>query len=193
MLWNRFVGTLAAGGVGGAFLLVGLSQGAIAASFTVSGSYFSVSAGELTGTGFVLFGGNDRTASGQNRAAVSTGFRTASLRDFCLAAVTPDVPLLGPLTVKITASGSSPSQAENLVLNLQNLIGDLALKKADIGVDAGQFKNGPDGAVGVPGGFGVQGAEITVTGVKAIASSTTSTSLALKGMRLTATAGASGC
>ena len=99
--WVRFVGTLGLGLVGAVALLFGISQGAFAASFTVSGTSFKVSADRLTGTGFVQFGSID-VGSGQAHPVAVSGFKTAMLDGFCQSVFLPALPIVGDVTLRIT-------------------------------------------------------------------------------------------
>src|SRR3954463_6393290 len=55
--WRRFAAVMAPAAVAAGAIVFGMANGAIAASFAVSGTSFKVSATELDGTGFVQYGG----------------------------------------------------------------------------------------------------------------------------------------
>ncbi|MEO6086797.1 MAG: DUF6230 family protein, partial [Umezawaea sp.] len=129
--WSRFVAVFGIGAVGAGVLMFGMSQGALAASFAVSGNVFKVSASTLTGKGFVQFGGVD-AGSGQAHAVAVNGFRSATLDKFCQSVFVPGVPLVGDVTMRITAADVGGMAAENLVVNLTDLTGDLTLGNPQI-------------------------------------------------------------
>jgi hypothetical protein len=188
----RFVGTLGFGFVGAVALLVGIAQGAFAATFTVSGTSFKVSADSLTGTGFVQYGSIDVSGSSAHPVAIS-GFKTASLNGFCQSVFLPGLPLVGDVTMRIAAPGTAGMSADNLLVGLTDLNGDLTLQAPEIGIDASKLTKGPAGAVGQPGAFGIQADSATVTNVQQIAWSTTAQTIRFKGMSLSVRAGKNEC
>ncbi|MGW4208535.1 DUF6230 family protein [Lentzea sp. NPDC004789] len=190
--WARFVGVLGIGAVGAGALLFGMSQGALAASFAVSGSNFKVGADSLTGKGFVQFGGVDAGA-GQVHVVAVSGFKSATLDKFCQSVFVPNMPIVGDVTLRITADSVGGMSADNLVVNLTDLSGDLELGAPDIGVDASKTTKGPDGLRGLPGSFGLQADTAKITGLKQTAWSTTAQTIRFKGMNLTIRQGQQEC
>jgi hypothetical protein len=190
--WLRFLAVLAAGGVGAGVLMVGMSQGALAASFAVSGTSFKSSADALHGQGLVQFGGVD-SGAGAPHPVVVNGFRSASLDNFCQSVFMPKLPVVGDVTMRITAGGRGAMSADNLVVGLDQLTGDLTLGNPQIGVDAGQFTKGPAGIKGAPGTFGIQADSATIGSLKQTAWSTTAQTLRFKGMGMTVRLGRSEC
>ena len=190
--WLRFVGVLGVGAVGAGALMFGMSQGALAASFTVSGSSFKVSADNLSGDGMVQFGSVDTGAQEAHAVAVN-GFKSASLDNFCQSVYIPNVPFVGDATMRISAPGKGGMSADNLVVNLTDLNGDLTLDHPQIGVDASKLNKGPDGVVGAPGGFGLQADHATIAKLQQTAWSTTAQTIRFNGMSLTVRPGKSEC
>ncbi|GDY32386.1 DUF6230 family protein [Gandjariella thermophila] len=190
--WLRFLAVLAAGGVGAGVLMVGMSQGALAASFAVSGTSFKSSADALHGQGLVQFGGVDQGA-GAAHPVVVNGFRSATLDNFCQSVFMPAVPVVGDVTLRITAGGRGAMSADNLVVGLDQLTGDLTLDNPQIGVDAGQLGKGPAGVRGVPGTFGIQADSAFIGSLRQTAWSTTAQTLRFKGMGMTVKLGRSEC
>src|SRR5687767_12335690 len=79
--WRRFAALMVpAVAVTGAVVL-GMANGAIAASFDVSGQTFKVSASKLVGTGFVQYGGVAKQQNGTRHPVAVSGMRTAELHD----------------------------------------------------------------------------------------------------------------
>jgi hypothetical protein len=190
--WARFVGVLGIGAVGAGALLFGMSQGALAASFAVSGTDFKVSSDSLTGQGFVQFGGVD-AGSGKVHVVAVSGFKTAKLDKFCQSVFVPGMPIVGDVTLRITADGVGGMSADNLVVNLTDLSGDLTLGNPEIGVDASKVNKGPDNLKGLPGSFGLQADTATITGLQQTAWSTTAQTIRFKGMNLTIRQGKQEC
>jgi hypothetical protein len=65
---KRFAAMMGVSAVVAGGIVFGMANGAIAASFSVSGQQFKVSATKLEGKGFAQFGGFDTTATGTNIA-----------------------------------------------------------------------------------------------------------------------------
>ncbi|MEV6240810.1 DUF6230 family protein [Lentzea sp. NPDC051838] len=190
--WARFVGVLGIGVVGAGALLFGMSQGALAASFAVSGTNFKVSADNLTGKGFVQFGGVDAGA-GQVHVVAVSGFKTASLDKFCQSVFVPGMPIVGDVTMRITADSVGGMSADNLVVNLTDLNGDLVLGNPEIGIDASKVNKGPDGLRGLPGSFGLQADSANIAKLQQTAWATTAQTIRFNGMNLTIRQGKQEC
>ncbi len=190
--WARFVGVLGIGAVGAGVLLVGMSQGALAASFAVSGTNFKVAASNLEGKGFVQFGGVDAGAGKVHVVAVS-GFRSATLDKFCQSVFVPGMPIVGDVTMRITAADEDGMSADHLVVGLTDLNGDLVLGNPEIGIDANKVTKGPDNLRGLPGSFGLQADTATITNLQQTAWSTTAQTIRFKGMNLTIRQGKQEC
>lgn len=181
---------LVVGVFGIGLMFAGLSRGAVAASFTVSGTSYKASADKLTAEGVVQFGSVDRSADKTHPVLVN-GFRHAKLSDFCQSIVVPDLPGLGAATVRIEAPGGM--EAKNLVLGIEEVEGDLTLNNVQIGRDAGTFDVGPPGLKGPAGGFGIQASGMTLDNLRQKAWSTTASTLHLNDVSITATAGRNPC
>ncbi|MGW6448770.1 DUF6230 family protein [Lentzea sp. NPDC055074] len=190
--WARFVGVLGIGAVGAGVLLTGMSQGALAASFAVSGTDFKVSADKLTGQGFVQFGGVEGGAGKQHVVALSA-FRTASLDKFCQSVFVAKMPVVGDVTLRITADGVEGMKAKDLVVSLTDLNGDLELITPEIGIDANKVSKGPENFRGLPGSFGLQADNANITNLKQTAWATTAHTIWFKGMNLTIRQGKNEC
>jgi hypothetical protein len=114
---------------------VALAQGALAASFSVSGQSFKVTADQLDGTGFSQYGAIDSgyTLDGKKTAhpvAVS-GFKSATITNMCQSVVTPNIPLIGSVSLTLKAGGGSkPVEAENLYIDVEDLSADAVLRFA---------------------------------------------------------------
>ncbi|MGH3949786.1 MAG: DUF6230 family protein [Pseudonocardiaceae bacterium] len=185
--WRRFAVAIGIGGVATGLLTFGLSQGALAASFAVSGSSFKVNAEKLTGDGLVLYGGEIRSADGA-KAVATLGVRKASINDFCTGFVVKNLPVLGSVSIKLTNPGSLAG--DNLILDVSDLnAGNLTLHDTQIGRDAGRLTGGPVDALGPAGSAGVQAAALEVSGLRGDTWALTAGTVSMNGVHLTARPG----
>lgn len=190
--WLRFAGTFALGGVLAGGLLVGVSQGAFAASFSVSGSSFEVTSSHLDATGFVQFGGVAASPDAVHPVA-ENAFKSADLDNFCQSVFMPNMPILGDLTLRITADGAKGMHATNMLVDVAQVDGDFTLTNPQIGVDASQVSAGPIGVQGRPGDFAMQADHLTIDNLKQVAWGTSAQTIAFKGMSLRIVGGNNQC
>jgi hypothetical protein len=190
--WRRFILTfvLAMGAVG--VLLGGMANGAIAASFTISGGAFKISADQLHGTGAVQYGSVDQKG-GQATPVLVVGFRGAQMDNFCQSVVLPSVPGVGEMTIRITTPDKKGFAASNLLVGIQDASGNMTLTNVEIGADAGALTKGPPGGHGTPGSFGIQSDELAFDQLRQVAVSTTAGTLQLNQVRMSAEAGRHEC
>ncbi|MCF3183024.1 cholesterol esterase [Streptomyces polychromogenes] len=180
--WRRTaaVGLPAIAAVGA--LAVVMAQGALAASFAVSGTSFQVSSSKLSSKGLASYVHTDRSADGAGHPVALLGIGEATLSDICQSAkvATP----LGTVVFKLTAGGPAGEvSAANLVIDGEDLVGDATFGTAQIGRDASTLDQ-VDGVRGEPGKFGLQAGNIEVAGVRSHAWSATGGDFRLKGMRV---------
>ncbi len=190
--WRRFAVVLTLGFLAAGVLLLGLAQGAIGASFAVSGSSFAFSASQLRGSGFAQFVSVDRAADGAHPVATSV-ISSAALDNFCQSTIVRSLPIVGDVSLVIRAPGRDSVQASNLVVNLTNLTGRLSFQNADLGIDASALTKGSPGVLGPPGSFGQQADRIVADNLQATAWRITAATLTLTGTDLAVTAGRSEC
>jgi uncharacterized protein DUF6230 len=179
--WRRFaVVTVSAVALAGAIVL-GMANGAIAASFAVSGSTFKVSADKLVGDGFVQYGGLAVDKAGNQHPVAVSGIKSATLTNLCQSVVAP-----GGISLVIRAGtqAGNPATATNLIIDMNQLSGDATFTNIDIGVDASSLTKGPDNAKGQPGGFGQQADSVTITGLRQVAWATSAGTFTLNGLDL---------
>ncbi|MEU3449460.1 DUF6230 family protein [Streptomyces thermolilacinus] len=193
--WKRFAVVMVPSVAATAAIGVGLAQGALAASFAVSGQEFKVKAERLDGTGFAQYGGVDMGYANIKEGdqvvprpvAIST-FRTAAITNMCQSVVTPGVPVFGKITLKLTA-GTNPGkdenkrvQATNLYLDVTDLDANAEFKNIDIGMAA------KDTAQGTPHGKGpaIKDEHINKNGFAQQAESATLTNVEQKAWATTA-------
>jgi hypothetical protein len=199
--WKRFAVVMVPSVAATAAIGVALAQGALAASFSVSGQQFKVTADELNGSGFSQYGAVDSgyTLDGKKTAhpvAVSA-FKSASIKGLCQSVVTPDIPVIGTVSLVLKAGGgSTPVEADNLYIDLDDLSADATFKNIDIGVAAGSASKGPGiqkGDAANPYGFAQQADSATLTGVKQTAWATTAGTFKLSGLKMSVKTGTHEC
>ncbi|WP_406725413.1 DUF6230 family protein [Streptomyces sp. GD-15H] len=200
--WKRFAVVMVPSVAATACIGVALAQGALAASFSVSGQSFKVTADRLDGTGFSQYGALDEgyTLKGEKTAhpvAVSA-FRTAEITNMCQSVVTPGIPGLGSVSLTLKAGGGgTPVRAENLYIDIADLQADATFRGIDIGVAAKDAHKGPGMKGGKeqanPYGFAQQADSATLTKVKQTAWATTAGTFKLSGLKMSLSAGVKEC
>jgi hypothetical protein len=186
--WRRFavavgVPTVVAGG-----LVVALAQGAIAASFSISGQSFHLTASSLDGTGFTQYSGADTKADGSKVPVAVSGIKSATIHDLCQSVVGTIPGTSIPLTLRIEAGQTSAGKAvkaDNLLIGMSDLSGDATFGNINIGQDASTLDQAGDGVPsGTAGGFGQGAKTVHIDGLKQTATSTSASTFTLQGMHL---------
>jgi len=192
--WKRFAVVMVPSVAATAAIGVALAQGALAASFSVSGQSFKVTTDKLTGTGFSQYGALDEgyTLSGKKTVhpvAVSA-FTNATINNLCQSVVTPDLPFVGDVSLILRAGADpkKPVEAKNLYIDVADLKADAEFTNIDIGVAAKDAKKGPGmkggGEQANPYGFAQQAEKATLTGVEQTAWATTAGTFKLSGLKM---------
>ncbi|GAA0472085.1 cholesterol esterase [Paractinoplanes deccanensis] len=188
--WRRFavavgVPTVVAGG-----LVVALAQGALAASFSVSGTQFKLSADRLDGTGFTQYSKQLPTETVQKQTgqkfvvAAMSGIKSADITNLCQSVA------VGPVVLRIEAGADpeNPVHADDLLIGMSELSGDATFKDIDIGQDASTLNRdegpGQDLEHGDVGGFGQQARKVEIDGLRQQAYMTSASTFRLSGMSL---------
>lgn len=155
--WRRFALILTPAAVIVAALVGLTANGAIAASMSVSGQEFLVTAGQLKGTGFEQFGGQV-TGSAGTKPVVVSAIHNATLTSLCQQVT------VGGITLVLHAGGSgTPVAANNLIVDASGQTGSEAVfHNITIGQDSGSLSEDP-GASGPAGGFGQEADSVTIT------------------------------
>jgi len=187
--WRRFVAVALPAAVAAGAIVVGMANGAIAASFAVSGSTFKVSASKLEGTGFVQYGGiaSEKGANPQNpldpknHLVAVSGIKDATLTDLCQSVVIPGLPV--SMVIK-AGSGGTPAHATDLLIDMTQLTGNATFTNIHIGQDASTLDAAGPNAHGLAGGFGQQADSVVITNLHQIAWSTSAGTFALNGLDL---------
>ncbi|WP_030621308.1 DUF6230 family protein [Streptomyces sclerotialus] len=194
--WKRFAVVMVPSVAATAAIGVALSQGALAASFSVSGQQFKVSTDRLDGTGFVQYGAVDAQKGGKQIPVAVSAFSNAKIKNLCQSVVVP-VPVFGDVSMKLQAGGgSTPVEAKNLYIDLDQLEADATFNNINIGVAAGSTSKGPGikkGDKADPGSFAQEADTATLTGVKQTAWATTAGTFKLSGLKMKVSKGKNEC
>lgn len=187
--WRRyaviFVPALALAGV----TVTLAAQGALAASFAISGTSFKLSADTLDGTGFVSYSSVDTGTDGKRHAVTPAGFRTAKLTNLCQSVVSPTP--FGPVTMRLTAGRTTPVTATNMVADFDQLSGEITFGAYANGVDASRLTGGP--TTGDKGQWGQQAKTIHIDRLRQHTWSTTAATFVLSGLNIDVSFGAHEC
>ncbi|MFG2951738.1 DUF6230 family protein [Streptomyces adustus] len=209
--WKRFAVVMVPSVAATACIGIALAQGALAASFSVSGQSFKVTADELHGKGFVQYGAIDletdvKSGDDVHPVAVSS-FKSAHIQNMCQSVVTPNVPFFGSATLTLRAGDSKSEDkqvsADNLYIDVEDLGADKAVFGGiDIGVAAGNtgadkggkgpgMKGGGEHAD--PNGFAQQADTADLYGVHQTAWATTAGTFTLPGLSMKISTGSHPC
>lgn len=194
--WKRFAVVMVPSVAATAAIGVALSQGALAASFSVSGQQFKVTADSLDGTGFVQYGALDSGKSGNHPVAV-VGLDSAKITNLCQSVVVP-VPVFGDVSMKLTAGkpGGPQVEAKKLYIDADQLQANAEFNNIDIGTDVDNTTKGPGPHKGdkyVPGSFSQQADSVHFTDVKQRAWATTAGTFKLSGLAMSVSKGKHEC
>lgn len=192
--WKRFGVVMVPSIAATAAIGVALGQGALAASFAVSGQQFKVSTDKLVNEdGFVQYGGIANTPDGEVPVAVSA-FNTAEIHNLCQSVVVPTP--FGDVSLKLKAGGDpkKPVEASNLFIDVAQLETDAVFKNIDIGVSVDHTSKGPEPTQPyVPGSFAQQADGATLTNVKQTAWATSAGTFKLSGLKMSLHKGKNEC
>ncbi|MEU8523603.1 DUF6230 family protein [Streptomyces sp. NPDC048577] len=190
--WRRFaVLTIPAVAVT-AGLGIALAQGALAASFAVSGQQFKVSAESLSGEGFAQYGSVDVNARDELIPVAVTAIKKAELHSLCQSVVT-SLPLIGDISLNLTAGRKTPVKATNLFVDATQLSGDASFTDIEIGRDASTLDKGPDDAQGMQDLFAQQADTVRITDLRQTAWATNAGTFTLSGLNLKISKGKKEC
>ena len=180
--WRRFGITAGASALIAGGMLFAMSQGAIAASFAVSGQDFKISADQLDGKGFAQFGGAVEDAKGRPIPVALSGIGNAKLTNLCQSVHVDGSPV--SLTITAGTDAGRPARATNLLIGVKGLAGDATFTNIDIGQDASTLGKGGPNARGTAGAFGQQADRVVINDLRQTAVSTTAGTFKLTGLNL---------
>lgn len=136
--WKRFALVMVPSIAATAAVGVGLAQGALAASFSVSGQDFKVSADKLDGENLIQYGGiaegHDMAGNPAYHPVTISGFSRAEITNMCQSLVTATP--LGNITLQLKTGTEpgNPAVATNIYLDVAELDTDAEFTNLDIGV-----------------------------------------------------------
>ena len=126
-------------------ILVAMASGALAASFSISGQQFKISADEMTGEGFAQFGWINATVRDEPVPSATAGIVEAEIVGLCQSVLTTEFPLVGPVSLMLTAGDDgTPVMASDLVIDMDQMDGNAEFTNMEIGRDASDLDKGPD-------------------------------------------------
>ncbi|MDT0400280.1 MULTISPECIES: DUF6230 family protein [Streptomyces] len=193
--WKRFAVVMVPSVLATAAVGVGLAQGALAASFSVSGQQFKVTADHLHGEGFAQYGGMDTvytSTDGDKKTKVPvaiSSFKDATITKMCQSVATK-IPVLNKtiyLRLEAGNNAKKPVKAENLYIDVSQLDADATFNQIDIGVAVQDQNRGPDvkqDGTSMPGGFAQQAKSADLYGVEQTAWATTAGTFTLNGLSM---------
>jgi hypothetical protein len=184
--WRRFALTMGISAAVTVGLVVLTGQGVIAASFSVSGMPFVVTADELEGTGFEQYAVLDQMAPGSPNEGDTGGqlilivsaVDNAKLTNLCQSIN------LGGTNLRLTAgSKDHPVTATKLIVDSDLISGDASFTNIDIGQDASTLTRVP-GATGGIGIFGQQAEKVSIKHLRQNNYATTAATFNLPNLRM---------
>ena len=180
--WRRFAAMMVpATAVAGA-IVFGMANGAIAASFAVSGQTFKVGASKLDGNGFKQYGGFVKEKDGTVHPVAVSEIADAKLYDLCQSVKVPDLPIV--LTIN-AGGGGNPATADGLLIDMDSLEGDATFTNIQIGRDATDLNAGA-----TKKSFGQSADKVVITDLEQVARSTSAGTFTLNGLKLKVNVGA---
>ena len=191
--WKRFALVMVPTvGIAGAMTVV-MASGALPAAFAVSGQAFQVRASHLHGQTFEQTGTVLKTNQGNHAVAVA-GIKHADINDLCQSVKVPTP--FGDLVIVLKAGGGgTAAQADDLVLDANQIDADAVFTDVNIGADAGDVaKQLPiKGWSGVTGQFAQVVDVADLTNVRQTAYSTTAGKMSLNGLSISASLNGDTC
>jgi len=192
--WKRFAVVMVPSVAAAACVGVGLAQGALAASFSVSGQEFKVKAGHLHGEGFAQYGGIDSGYTDTDgktktvRPVAISSFDSATITNMCQSVATK-IPLINKTVyLRLTAgTGADKVEAKRLFIDVSQLDANATFEDMDIGVAVKDKSRGPavrEGDNVLPGGFAQQARVADLDNVQQTAWATTAGTFTLPNLSM---------
>ncbi|MFD8594169.1 DUF6230 family protein [Kitasatospora sp. NPDC059646] len=200
--WKRFALVMVPSVAATAAIGVSLANSALAASFSVSGQQFKVTVDQLKGEGFSQFGGVDMEANKTPHPVAISAFDHATLQNLCQSVVT-DLGPLGKWTLVLKAGqdAKNPVDAQQLLIDLNQLNADAKFGNINIGQDASTLQGSAIDKLKADGGSLPTGAQgfaqsaktAELSKVQQTAYATSAGTFTLPGLKLNITQGANEC
>ncbi|MET8217275.1 MULTISPECIES: DUF6230 family protein [Streptomyces] len=169
--------TLAVGAMG-----IALAQGAIAASFAVSGTAFKVRAEEVTANGLSSFP-SSIGSGGDAKPVLLAAVKDGTVSGVCVS-LKQKVPVVGEISMLVRSGSDKPLKGSNLIVNADALTGGGGkVTGVQAGRDASTLSGAP-GVTGPKGVFGVQADSAVAHDVNSTAYSANSGTLTLEKLEI---------
>ncbi|MFI2429050.1 DUF6230 family protein [Streptomyces sp. NPDC018955] len=193
--WKRFAVVMVPSVLATAAVGVSLAQGALAASFSVSGQEFKVKAGHLEGWGFAQYGGMDEGYTSvlgkekTDRPVAISSFKRAEITEMCQSVKTT-IPFVNKTIYLRLDAGPNEDrkvEAKNLYIDVAQLEADATFEDIDIGVAVQDQSRGPavkEDGTSLPGGFAQQARKANLYDVEQTAWATTAGTFKLSGLKM---------
>lgn len=185
--WKRFAVVMVPSVAAAAAIGIGFSKGALAASFSVSGQEFKVSADSLDGKGWVQYGSVDVQHGGKSIPVAVSAFNSAEIHGLCQSVVVP-LPVVGDVTMRLEAGNDGKTvEAKNLYIDLDQLNANATFTNINMGVAAGDSNKGPgikSGDTADAGSFAQEADAARLTDVKQTAWATSAATFKLSGLSM---------
>ncbi|WP_327043948.1 DUF6230 family protein [Microbispora sp. NBC_01189] len=189
--WKRFALVFVPALAVASVLVGATAEGAIGASFVVSGDTFKVSADRLQGQGFVQYGSVTENKNGRKIPVAVSGIRKATLTNMCQTVLMKSP--VGAVTLRITAgTGKAPVTAENMIVDVSQIQGNAVFTGIEAGRDAGTLDQVPE-AQGAAGMFGQQASAVSIENFRQVSWSVNAATFKLPGLNLTVEPGEHEC
>lgn len=185
--WRRFAVVMVPSVAATAAIGVAIAQGALAASFSVSGQQFKVRADTLHGEGFEQYGALDVKQDGKYVPVAVSAFTDATIHGLCQSVVIPTP--IGDVTLRLEAGNNGKTvSAHNLYIDLDQLDANAVFHDINIGVAAGaKGQPGPgikDKDATDPGSFAQTAQSADLDNVQQTAWATSAGTFTLSGLSL---------
>lgn len=192
--WRRFAIMFVPAAAVAAGLVTATANGALAASFSISGQQGEVSADSLVGSGFEQFGNAEGTAASSIVPVAQSEIASADITNLCQS-LTEVLPLgLGTVTLTIKGgTGGTPAHASSLIIDANQLSGSTAtFTNVEQGIDASKLTEVPGAPVGIAGNYAQQADGIEIDNLQEVSYATSAGTFTLPGFSMSLTSGTSG-
>ncbi|MBZ4320694.1 DUF6230 family protein [Streptomyces huiliensis] len=189
--WKRFAVVMVPSVGAAAAVTMAIAQGALAASFQVSGQQFQITAKHIHGEGFGQYGAMEDTdpKAKDHKPVAVVGMNDADITKLCQAVNVPTP--FGTVGLKLKAGGGGKKvHAKQLYLDANEMkVGNAQFNKIDIGVSSDHMTQGPgknpgDVKKSVPNSFAQQAETVEFDNVDQKAWATSSASFTLPDLRM---------
>jgi hypothetical protein len=190
--WRRFAVAVGVPTVVAGALVVGLANGAFAATLTLSGQAFKIKADKLDATGFVQYSQGFAQSNKDGKARPPLGLAVSGIKDAKLYNLCQSVHPAGfpfSLVIRAGQEEGNPALAHNMLIGMTHLGGEATFKGIEIGKDAGTLSKGSDApdnpAKGETGTFAQEADSVIITNLEQTAQYTAAGSFTLTGLDMT--------